>query len=262
MKKNKVVTKSKKSHSKFFAIIFLSVSFVLCVSLADLFSSFIALATFQNNQMSNKVSAYSVYAISLNSSSVKVSVNEYVQTVQKSGGAGFVWTQNNVYYVLASCYADENDAELVKANLTNSSFNPEILKINFSEISIASSFSSKQQNLVNEALLFFKTTYKNLYDISISLDTSILTETEAKLEINTIQSKANNLISNFETLFENCMSNNLLILKLNLEDALEELNNVVNFSPSDNQSLSSKIKYSYIKILEINKKLCNSVSTI
>ena len=249
------MSKIKKSFQKIFAIFTLVISFALCLSLADLFSSLITVGTFNNEVSATKNTAYSAFAISLYNSSLKSSASEFAISVQKNGGAGYVWEEGGTHYVIASVYLEKNDAELVKENIKSDSVTPEVLKLDFPEIQLENSYDSNQIVLVNSLLDACKSAYQKLYDVSISLDTGLITETEAKLEIGAEASNKSKLLSDFAALFPSNLSNDLLLLKINCADIVQLLEELVHYVPSNLQTLSSKIKYNYTKILDLNRRL-------
>lgn len=213
-RKNKEINSKTKS-GKFFVIFSCTVCFVLCIALADLFSTFITVGSFAGVN-GGKINAYSIYAVYLHQSSIKSSALEQASVVKRMGGAGYVWESEGIYYVVASAYIEENDAKKVKENLFESGHSAEIFVINFSEILIGRDYSAEEISALTSALNLFKNTYKNLYDTSISLDTLILTETQCRLEFANIQSDVSKKKSDFEALFNSKLTPNLLQIKLSI----------------------------------------------
>ncbi|MDD2445884.1 MAG: hypothetical protein PHX09_03645 [Clostridia bacterium] len=249
-----------KKGGKFLAITTFLICFALCITLADLFSTFITVGSYSNIS-GGKVNAYSIYAIYLHQSSIKSSALEQSNSVKKMGGAGYVWEQEGVFYVIASAYIEENDAKKVKENLAGSSVKADILKITFDEITISREYSTDELSKLINAISVFKNTYKTLYDISISLDTSILTETQCRLEVSNLHSEVNKTKSDFEALFNPKLTPPLLKLKLSVNSLNTLVQQLIDFN-DNNLSYNSKIKYNYMEILWINKTLSTQAISI
>ena len=257
------MTKKIKKSGKFLAIFSCLLSFALCVTLADFFSSIITVNSFTNiNISSSKCNAYSIYAISMNDTTIKSSANEYANDITKIGGAGYVWQKESIYYVLASAYLEENDANLVKTNLENDQYEPTILKIDIGEINIKADYISSENTAIYNSLNLYKVAYSTLYDISVALDTSISSETDARLQISDLESEVNKAIVNFNALFDSKLTRNLLFLKLSINTVLELVENLVTYQETTSQTFSSKIKYNYLSILSLNQELSDNMSLI
>ena len=91
-----------------------------------------------------------------------------------------------------------------------------------------------------------------MYDISVSLDTSIITEINAKLNINEVYSEANTVINNFNTMFTD--SN---IAPLKLSSTLQELQKILNGLINANSTFpfTSHIKNAYCEVVFLYKEL-------
>ena len=171
--------------------------------------------------------------------------------MQAQNGAGYVFKQDDKFYLLASVYENLNDAELVKNNLQTGGTDCEIVCITLPTISVEGNFSNDEKNVLANCLKAKMDIFKKLYDVSISLDTNLLDATKAKLECNSIYSFAVTTKANFDTCFGT--QNDNATLK-NLQQTLEKINstleNLINEKyESANQTFSSLIKLSYCKIL-------------
>ena len=257
------MTKKFKKSGKFLAIFTCLISFALCLTLADFFSNLITVNSFANSGIaSSKCSAYSVYAISMYDTSLKSSANEYSNDITKIGGAGYVWQMESKFYVLASAYLEENDANLVKTNLENDEFTPTIIKIDIAEIEIGGNYQSVESTAIYNALNIYKVVYSALYDISVSLDTSVASETDARLQISDLVSEVSKTKVNFDALFDAKLTTNLLFLKLSVGSILELVEQLVSYQETTSQTFSSKIKNNYLNVLKLNQELSGNMSSI
>lgn len=253
------MTKLSKKGSKFLVIFSFIITFALCITLADFFSNLITIKAFNNVTTSTKTSSYSIYAVSLHQATTKTTALEYSSTIQKQSGAGYVWQSGEVFYVLASAYTEENDANLVKTNLEGSGFSPTILKIDVNEVTLSGTFSSSEQTALNNSISAYKTTYSKLYDISVSLDTSVKTESECKIQIADIESDLNKVKLNFDALFDSKLTTSILYIKLTLTSLCDEIETLVGFEGTTTQTFSSKIKETYLEAISLNISLSGKV---
>lgn len=256
------MTKSPKKSKggKIFAIICLGISFALCVTVADLFSSVITAGNFSGLfATSGKISGYKLYAISMFESTIEASAKENADSLKTQNGAGYLWLDGS-YHVLVSAYEKQNDAELVKQNLEKSGHSPSILEIELPEISITSNFSAQEKNAISGALEIFKTTYKGLYDISVSLDTSVKDETECKLSLADIENVVSKIKTNFESAFGSKFTSSILQIKLKIQEVDSLIKELSEYTSTTKIPFSSKIKYNYIEIINLNKKLCKELN--
>lgn len=247
--------------TKIFAIISVIICLALAISLAELFSSLITIGDFAFLPSGQaKSTGYNIYAISLCKEVSQASANERASQIKYQNGAGYVYkNDDNIYYVLASAYESENDANKVLEKITNDTGEAHILKIKVSDISINMSMSGKEKVAMNNALAIFKTTFKALYDLSISLDTEVKNQTECKLNIADIKANLTKVQADFDTHFNSKLNQNLLLIKLNLNNLNELLQQLLEESKTQSPPFSSLLKYSYIKTVMLNIDICDNL---
>ena len=250
-----------KNSSRFFIISTFVISFALCLVLADFFSNLITIKAFNGITSTSKISGFSVYSIALGKYSNKTNATESAKNLQKQSGAGFVWENDEFFYVLSSAYLEENDCKLVKSNLEKNGLEPEIFLIEIPSITINTNYNPNELNEITSALNAYKTAYENLYDISIALDTSIKTESESRILLSDVLNLVNKTKLSFDTVFNSQPNSDALNIKLSLYELSQIINNLCEFKETSNQTFSSKIKYCYIECLKLNKDLISSLST-
>ncbi len=223
----------------------------VCVSIGYLLSTtllstglFETVANINSNQ-------FTVYAIDMKSSDNATELNELKTSLQNSTGAGYVYNLDNKYHLLASIYENSADAELVKTNLKNNGYSPEILKIDIPTLKFSGNFSANEKTVLTNAVQAKQTIFKALYDIAISLDTSVSDKTQAKLECNNTFSKLVTIKSNFETIFaDKLKSDNFEKLHKSLENIYNNLSLLISEKTvTTTQTYSSLIKLTYCKII-------------
>lgn len=212
---------------------------------------FISTAVLTSFGFSSRVSTQTqkVYAISMQKSKVRNELSDALLQLQMQNGAGFIFEKNNQFYLLASIYENINDAELVKTNLKSSGVNAEILEFEIKNEGLSGNFSSEEKNILNEAMKANFEAFKGLYDVAISLDTSVFDKANAKLECNKIYSSLITKQTNLNSFFkdENTEINNL---KIKLNYSIECLSCLTCEEYENSaQTFSSLIKLTYCKIL-------------
>ena len=203
------------------------------------------------------MSKYTLYAVSTAKSQSNISATEQSNLCKAKGGAGYTYISDNYFYIIASIYENKADAEKVVQNIKEST-SAEIVTIEISPFSLNSNLSNEEKSALENSITIFKTSYKELYDISISLDTAVMSEVNARLSLNQLNSKITTTLSNFNTMFNEQMTSELLTIKLKLNNLLSSTDKLVNPDPSI--PLTSQIKYTYCDAIFLLKDLSQNIS--
>lgn len=244
----------KKRHfilNKISIFIFSIICVGVCVCIAEVFASVLTVGSLNiSSSSATTISDFKVYAISLGSYSTKNIAQSNAELIQKKNAAGFVYKSNGTYHVLASAYEKENDAKLVQENLLKENIKSEIVVVTFNQIQLEKVSSISQEKEFIESLNIFKTVFLKLYDISVSLDTSVFDQTSAKIKV--IETKAN-VEETLQNLNKGTTSVDGIyyqIIKNKYNGIVEELNELKNYEETDGVVLSAKIKLAYLTILK------------
>lgn len=227
-----------------FSIILLILFVPVCVFVANILSNVFLLCYSYSDFETQKAI---VYSISLYEDEKEDNVQKLKQEVQKQNGAGYVLKFQDKFYLIASVYENETDAEKVKKNLKNNNVDAEVLKIEIPNYVLNGNFSSKEKEVLSNAGNCGLEIFKSLYDVAVSLDTNVTTENDAKLSCNQIYSNFVSIKTNFSTLFKNSKKTDNIATKL--EQIEKTLKNLIDEKKEENQTFSSLIKLSYCKIL-------------
>ena len=196
--------------------------------------------------------SFSIYFVSTNKSQLETEALSLANDVAKNNGAGYVWKNGNYFYVISSAYENKNDANLVSAEMTSKKIDNEVFEIEFPLKSIASPIDSPEaKNTFNAASNIFLSTYKTLFDISVSLDTHIYEETTARIELNHVQAKSNEILRNFNIVFEKESNDQIIMLNTSIQKLNDSLENLCQENDKNTTSLLSQIRYCYCKILAV-----------
>lgn len=247
-----------KLFNKIFVVAFCTITLSIMLVLADLFSGFITVGSYSFASENISVSEYTVYAVCTSSYNKKILADEMVETIQQQGGAGYVYAGDKLYYLIAGIYQTKGDAEKVAENIISSKPQTSIIAITAPAITLSSNLDQTEKNAVNKSISLFKSMYKDLYDIAVSLDTALIEEITARLQVNQLSSEVSTNLNDFETLFSNSITTELLKIKLALQEMQTYLNNLINSSSI--LPFTALVKQTYCHIVVGYKNLCEGLN--
>ena len=253
-----MTNKNKYRSSKVLTILLTIFCLALCLSFAELFSSLITtsgLSAVKDGEV--KQSAFNLYAICLYQTDTQTLATENATLAKRQGGAGYIW-QGDKFYVLASCYENEEDAKKVQQNLQENDTTCEIIKLSFDALSISTTSTGQEKNILTESVQCYKNLYKQLYDLSVSIDTELLTDIQAKVSLSDITSNFKRTKSNFSALFNSQLTASILELKLSLESVEVILDELADYSSTETP-YTSVVKYAYFEILSEYAELTDAI---
>lgn len=229
----------------YFYTFFTLILFSLCVSVGYLISTYIVSANLFQATTKVETPQTSYFLLSIFQDNSKENCVKVQKGFQDKNCAGYIYEENGKFYIIASIYDNINDAELVKSNLENNGYSIEILNYSTENLTFEGNFSNKEQEIIKNCLQIRGKTYKDLYDVSISLDTNVCDELTCRLKINEIYSTFLTTKNNFETLFFE--QNNVTISKI--REIFENIENELKFLTETKENLSSQIKLAYCNII-------------
>ena len=244
--------------AKFFSVVCLIVCVALSLTLADFFSNVITTTAFSSTTGKIKGGSFSIYAIKLYSAATQAQANDLSANAKQKNCAGYIYMTNTEYMILASGYENLSDAEKVETNLKKSEIQCEIVTIDFPKLELSTNFSSTEKTTLENAVGIFRSLYKKLYDLSVTVDTNLSTEIESKLELANIISDFTKIKASFESIFNSRITTEILELKLSLANVNKILDNLSNFSDST-IPYSAQIKHSYFEILSEHLALAKKI---
>jgi len=172
----KVIKKPiKKRLKSFFNFFILAAIFVLIIFVSIGFSNALTIGN---------VGAYLVYGdrdiIIKPSSLFVVTMGEYELKSEAEqvalgssiqGASGYLWFENNKYYVVGSVYPTLAEANAVIDNLKNTNYLLDVLEIHFPKVNLyMNNYDNKQVKSIKESLAFIDNLYLKIYEYSISYD--------------------------------------------------------------------------------------------
>lgn len=224
---------------------------VICLIIANYLS--LLLIKTDGESTSVKSNNFEIHCLSLAKSQVESEATTLAKDYMLIGAGGFVWKNENYYHVISSAYSNKNDAILVQNSIkTNQNLDSEIITISFESKEIIGNFSSEETKVLTKALNCFQEYYLSIYDIAISLDTSVFNEISARLAVNNIHNNLATTIANFETIYKDNYVGNIKILHDALKKASQTSQALCSgLTINTNQTYSSLLKYRYLEMLNI-----------
>ena len=218
-----------------------------CVSFGYLVSTLIVSANLFQTTQKVEGGQNTYYLLSVYSAKSLEEAESEAKNFSDTNFGLYIYENDDAYHIIASCYKNNNDAELVKSNLKTNGIEAEILKIKKESVVLEGSFSSNEELILKDCLSTTNNIYNDLYDITVSLDTNVTDEVTAKLKINEVYSNFLTTKNNFETLFSANTSSEIANIRENFRKIDEILLDLTN--STQDHKLSAQIKYSYTKLI-------------
>ena len=218
-----------------------------CVSFGYLVSTLIVSANLFQTTQKVEGGQNTYYLLSVYSAKSLEEAESEAKNFSDTNFGLYIYENDDAYHIIASCYKNNNDAELVKSNLKTNGIEAEILKIKKESVVLEGSFSSNEELILKDCLSTTNNIYNDLYDITVSLDTNVTDEVTAKLKINEVYSNFLTTKNNFETLFSANTSSEIANIRENFTKIDEILLDLTN--STQDRNLSAQIKHSYTKLI-------------
>ncbi len=140
-----------------------------------------------------------------------VSASSLSTATEGYGGAGYILSYGNKFYITVACYYDETSANSVSFNLKSCGMECDVLAVSVCEKPISRA-NSAQSKLFNGNITTLEQLGKIAYSCANSLDKEEITQSGAHDTLNTIRSGLSGLYSaNADNCFSDELSNLLII---------------------------------------------------
>lgn len=236
--------KPKNKKRSWFTIFIIIICICASILSANLISNLITVGTLTVTSKNTD----KIYAISMGRYSTNTLATEKASEIQNQNGAGYVYQNNGIYFVLASGYASENDAIKVQTKLKEQKIDTEIVEVKVSITEVdTKNFTEDEKEIIDSAQKIFYETFSSLYDVAVSLDNGVIDEVKARVQVSSIKSNVEAIKSNFDSKITKKAVSDVLKLKLNLHYLNQSLSELL----SNTNSFNSKIKYTYLYITQI-----------
>lgn len=222
---------------------------VICFLLAHFLSTYIIKTESTSTNIYSP--SFELNLLSLSKSQVKQETLSFCSEYQKIGSGGYVWQNENYFHAISSAYLNKNDATLVQNSLNHNNIKSEIITIKFDEYHLYGNFNSDESKVLIKGINCPIQYYKQLYDIAISIDTSVYNEVSARMAVNDASNTLSLAIDNFMLLYEKSEIENINSIKSLLKKIKKISQNLCSGTLlNNNQTYSSLVKYRYLEVMD------------
>ena len=255
VKKSKIKLKGKRHGG--FIFIFTILLAVLIYFIVNISGSVVSVfASKQENKA--YISQANYYAVSLANFSENQSAVIVANDCKNIGGAGYIYEQDSLFYVLTSVYPTLNQAQSVQNKLQKSKYtqtsivNIQIEQKDYS--ALLKKISSQNEDVFINYLGVFDNAFDVFYSLSVQYDKSNITFSACKQQILFLYSKYKPMYDTLMQVNQSLKDEQLTKLLSSSQNILSLMQNSSNILTIDT-NFSCNLKYCAIQVCEIRKNL-------
>ena len=259
----KVIKKPLKQRVKSFLKIFLVIATIVgCFFGATYLSSALTVGNLTSyivyGGTSVKTKKKTMYAVTLGSyddytEAEKVALGSTIQ-----GASGFVWEQDNKYYVIGNIYSSNSDAEKVIENISGTNYKAEVLKIEFASLNLNfDMYDNSNMPVVSKAFEIFGDVEEELYTYSIKFDSGDISHLAVSSNISTLRGEVKAIIVGVQNLI-NASESKLGVVQEYLIKVDEVLEQAI-LKTIDNTATSYSLKNAIASVVRLEYNLVNTL---
>ena len=259
----KVIKKPLKQRVKSFLKIFLVIATIVgCFFGATYLSSALTVGNLTSyivyGGTSVKTKKKTMYAVTLGSyddytEAEKVALGSTIQ-----GASGFVWEQDNKYYVIGNIYSSNSDAEKVIENISETNYKAEVLKIEFASLNLNfDMYDNSNMPVVSKAFEIFGDVEEELYTYSIKFDSGDISHLAVSSNISTLRGEVKAIIVGVQNLI-NASESKLGVVQEYLIKVDEVLEQAI-LKTIDNTATSYSLKNAIASVVRLEYNLVNTL---
>ena len=259
----KVIKKPLKQRVKSFFKIFLVIATIVgCFFGATYLSSALTVGNLTSyivyGGTSVKTKKKTMYAVTLGSyddytEAEKVALGSTIQ-----GASGFMWEQDNKYYVIGNIYSSNSDAEKVIENISGTNYKAEVLKIEFASLNLNfDMYDNSNMPVVSKAFEIFGDVEEELYTYSIKFDSGDISHLAVSSNISTLRGEVKAIIVGVQNLI-NASESKLGVVQEYLIKVDEVLEQAI-LKTIDNTATSYSLKNAIASVVRLEYNLVNTL---
>lgn len=235
---NKKNTKHKKT--KFIATLFL-VCMVLVVGIFYAFSKVdFTTALKLNKYLIFDKKTYFLVSVATGQTYAEASVNS--TNVKLQDGAGYVYSKNGKYYLIANAYKTNDDADNVSNNIKG--YDTQVVDIAFDRLIISVKFSQSQIETLKYSLNMVCRFFDKVSELILSFDRAELLDAEVRQKLQVFKESCQEDKETLSKAFQNSGENIVTYVKIFQSEAISNLSMLI-----VSQNLSSDMKYALVSTL-------------
>lgn len=199
-----------------------------------------------------------MYAISMGKYNKIADAEKVALGATVQGAGGYIWKEDDYYFVLGSVYADSDSADSVAKNLSGTNYDISVLKISMPKVSLNfDDLDNKSVSVLRDAICFFEKCYSKVYDYAIAFDKSEANNLGISSSLSGIRGDVKVYISTIQGLNG---GNSKIQEVINGLIRLDELLDQAIIKTIDNSSTSSYLKYTLCGIANIELNMRNALA--
>ena len=175
------------------------------------------------------------------------------------GASGYVWRQDNKFFVIGNIYNSKADADKVIGNISGTNYHTEVLEIGFGNLSLNfDTYDNSDMPAINKAFEIFEEAYIELYDYSIKYDSGDISHLAVSSNISKLRGEVKGLIVGVQTLI-NKVSSSLVVV----QDYLVRLDEVLDqaiLKTIDNTATNYSLKNAIASVVRLEYEMRNKLN--
>ena len=184
----------------------------------------------------------SYFLVSVESGQSFAEVSLESTNLKLQDGAGFVYSKNGEYFLIASAYKTLDDANAVLGKI--SKYNAHVVKMTFDKLIISASLTQNQIDALKYSLNIVNRFFDKIYYLSQSYDRAELLDAEVRQKLQVFKESCQEDKETLSKAFQNSSENIVTYVKIFQSEAISNLSMLI-----VSQNLSSDMKYALISTL-------------
>ena len=257
--------KSKKKKGKGFGVLLVCL-FILggVIYLSGVLGNAISVGSFSfmfnNNNI--KVKEHSYYAVVMGEYDSEKDAQKVASGVSVMGAGGYVWSNNQKYYVIGNVYKLKTDAENVLKNMSATNYSCFVKEIKYKKIDYsAENLTKEQRGVINNCIEKINEIFERCYNYAIRFDKGEVVSTVVSSELNTLKGELLILASKLDAINSVSPNTKTVILKNSIVNINNEIENTI-LKVIDGTSVNKDLKYLTTSIAVIKYNFYNEVNNV
>lgn len=257
----KFVKTKKKKKKRFWAFVFCVLMLVGVIMFSNVLADAIKVGNFSFlfSKTNIKSNQHSYYAVAMGEYDSESEAQAVASGVSIMGAGGYVWYDNQKYYVIGNVYKTKEESEIVLKNITGTNYNTFIKEMVFKKIDYnAETLTKEQRKVVKDGILFLNQIYEKCYNYAIKFDKGEIVSTVISSELNTLNGEVKVLASKLDAINSVAVTNQTLLLKNAMINVGNELENAV-LKVINGSSVNKDLKYLTTSVAVIKYNFYNEI---
>ncbi len=258
------IIKHKKNNTAFVMFV-LFASVLLVYLMSGIFSKALSVTEFSFINMlglrHNEITAqkHTIYAVTLGEYDDHDKALSVAMGASLAGAGGYVWKENDKFFVIGHVYPDKKDAEIVAENLSFSEYNISVMDVKISAVKVyIENFGSKNSQKINEILKYLYQLYENFYKNTIQFEKQEITYFAFSSFVNSYKGEVRIYQDRIDEIIKEYPSKSLTDIKSGLIAIESSLDNTVKVMLENNLAISIA-KYGLIEYVYQYQRLINNL---